>query len=120
MITLREVNERFPLKSGMIVSLTIDTGVKECLILFGTGGRELCYTDFHKAHCWDFLTTSNYFTKPCLRIEIFSSPKYCRLTVDKDKIYDSDRYEGGKIVELTLDEIADKFGVKRENVRIKL
>lgn len=120
MITLKKVNKKFPLKSGMCVCLTTDTGVKKCLILFGTIGRELCYTTYDEKNSWDILERYEHFTNPCQRIEIFSSPSCCSLYNDKDKIYDSDRSEGDKIVELTLDEIADKFGVKRENVRIKL
>ena len=55
--------------------------------------------------------------KRCLiKVLIFKSPSGINIFEDKDKIFDSKDYE---VKELTLQEIADKFGIKVENLRIK-
>lgn len=113
-MTLKEANEIFPLKSGMCVELFNGVSNKK-LILFQYGAGELCYYDT-KSCGWDrfnyYLLSSNKYD----RIKVYQSPTVCSIYQDIDKIFDSGDYT---VKELTMQEIADKFGVKVENLRIK-
>ena len=114
-MTLKEVNEIFPLKSGMILKLE-KNGKSEKIILFQYGKGDLCYTDYDLKFSWsgfDYYLNSNvnYDT-----IKVYQSPTDVSLFDDVDLIFNSDDYN---VKELTMQEIADKFGIKLENLRIK-
>ena len=111
-MTLKEVNEIFPLKSGMCVEL-FNGNNRERLILFQYGDGKLCSTNYDKKSSWtrffDYTTRYDF-------IKVYQSPTDSLLFDEKDLIFNSKDYE---IKELTMQEIADKFGVKVENLRIK-
>ena len=111
-MTLKEVNEIFPLKSGMCLKIT--QGKTVCrVILFQYGNEYMCYTDYDDPCSWSRLENLNLNYD---RIEIFQSPSKINIFEECDKIFDSIDY---KVKELTMQEIADKFGIKVENLRIK-
>lgn len=113
-MTLKEVNEIFPLKSGMCLELSRNnTGRK--LILFQYGNGEMCYTDHGTMNTWG---TLDYLYKHFLydTIKVYQSPTTSSMFDEADLIFNSDDHI---IKELTLQEIADRFGVKVENLRIK-
>ena len=113
-MTLKEVNEIFPLKSGMCLELFKD-GKREQLILFQYGKGKLCYTRYNLGYSW-----AKFDSLACLKsydkIKVYQSPTDVSLFDELDLIFNSDDY---KIKELTMQEIADKFGIKVENLRIK-
>ena len=113
-MTLKEVNEIFPLKSGMCLELFKDN-IRNRLILFQYGKGKLCYTNFNRADSWDEFICVDYL-KYYDTIKIYQSPTGVSLFDEQDLIFNSDNY---KIKELTMQEIADKFGIKVENLRIK-
>lgn len=112
-MTLKEVNEIFPLKSGMCLKIKQDKN-KYKIILFQYGNESMSYVDYNSHTSWGKL--ENIMLVEYDRIEIFQSPSEIDIFAECDKIFDSNNY---KIKELTLQEIADKFGVKVENLRIK-
>ena len=112
-MTLKEVNEIFPLKSGMCLEL-IKGSTIERLILFQYGKGNLCYINFDRSCTWDILNRHTNYNYD--KIRIYQSATKCVLFDTPDLIFNSDDYT---IKELTLQEIADKFGVKVENLRIK-
>lgn len=113
-MTLKEVNEIFPLKSGMCVEL-FRTNTRKRIILFQQGNGEMCYTDYNAGNNWG---TFDYMYKQSIydTIKVYQSPTVSSIFDNVDLIFNSDDY---KIKELTLQEIADKFGIKVENLRIK-
>ena len=113
-MTLKEVNEIFPLKSGMCVELLRTNTIKR-IILFQYGNGEMCYTDYNTMHTWG---TLDYMYKHCIydTIKVYQSPTTNSIFDEQDLIFNSDDY---KIKEITMQEIADKFGIKVENLRIK-
>ena len=113
MMTLKEVNEIFTLKSGMCLKLTKGKDIYR-EILFQYGNEYMCRIDYDGRQSWtrlDYSILDKYD-----RIEIFKSPSKINIFEECDKIFDSNDY---KIVELTLQEIADKFGVNVKNLKIK-
>lgn len=112
-MTLKEVNEIFPLKSGMCLEL-FRNNFRERLILFQYGDGKMCYVKYDTQN-WakvDFMYANyNYDT-----IKVYRSPTTSSIFDEDDLIFNSDDHI---IKELTLQEIADKFGVKIENLRIK-
>lgn len=113
-MTLKEVNDIFPLKSGMCLELFKD-GKREQLILFQYGKGKLCYTHYNLGYSWAKFDSLAYL-KSYDKIKVYQSPTDVSLFDELDLIFNSDDY---KIKELTLQEIADKFGIKVENLRIK-
>ena len=83
------------------------------LVLFHYDEGKLCYISFDKACTWDNILEdcTNYDT-----IKVYQSPTGSLIFNTTDIIFNSDDY---KIKELTLQEIADKFGIKVENLIIK-
>lgn len=113
-MTLKEVNEIFPLKSGMCLKLIKGDKVTR-LALFQYGKGKLCYTDYSKPYSWEFISIISNINYDV--IKVYGSPHNGSVIfAEEDKIFDSIDYE---VKELTLQEIADKFGVKVENLRIK-
>lgn len=113
-MTLKEVNEIFPLKSGMCVELF--NGISKMkLILFQHGNGKLCYIDYVNSCSWSEFKSLNY-DKQFDAIKVYQSPTVSSIFSDVDLIFNSDDY---KVKELTMQEIADKFGIKVENLRIK-
>ena len=113
-MTIKEVNEIFPLKSGMCLELFNDN-IRTRLILFQYGKGKLCSTNYDEKHDWtdfDYLDFSISYNI----IKVYQSPTDILLFDEQDLIFNSDDY---KIKELTMQEIADKFGIKVENLRIK-
>lgn len=113
-MTLKEVNEIFPLKSGMCLEL-FKGNIKKNLILFQHGNGEMCYTEYNDSSNWGYL---NFTCKNSVydKIKVYQSPTCSLIFDEEDLIFNSDDY---KIKELTLQEIADKFGIKVEHLRIK-
>jgi hypothetical protein len=113
-MTLKEVNEIFPLKSGMCLELSRNN-TRRRLILFQYGDGKMCYTDHSTMNTWG---TLDYMYKHSLydTIKVYQSPTTSSMFDEADLIFNSDDHI---IKELTLQEIADKFGVKIENLRIK-
>ena len=111
-MTLKEVNEIFPLKSGMCLELFKDNK-KERLILFQYGDGKLCSTNYDEKSSW-----TSFFEYETIydTIKVYQTPTGISLFDKSDLIFNSDDY---KVKELTIQEIADKFGVKVENLRIK-
>lgn len=112
-MTLKEVNEIFPLKSGMCLKLTKGKDIYRD-ILFQYGNEYMCRIDYDNRQSWSRLDYS--ILDKYDRIEIFKSPSKINIFEECDKIFDSNDY---KIIELTPQEIADKFGIKVEQLRIK-
>lgn len=113
-MTIKEVNEIFPLKSGMCLELFKGDN-RERLILFQYGKGELCCTDYDCKCSWTQFNVTNYH-KSYDTIKVYQSPTDSILFDKQDLIFNSNDH---KIRELTMQEIADKFGVKVENLRIK-
>lgn len=114
-MTLEEVNEIFPLKSGMCLELFNGKSKKQ-LILFQYGKGNLCYTNYSSQFSW---SKFNYYLDRNINydiIKVYQSPTGSSIFDEADLIFNSDDY---KVKELTMQEIADKFGVKVENLRIK-
>lgn len=113
-MTLKEVNEIFPLKSGMCLEL-FQNNKRTQLILFQYGNGELCYTNYAYNYSWSKLkelSSSKFYDT----IKVYQSPTTTYLFSEHDLIFNSDDY---KVKELTMQEIADKFGIKVEQLRIK-
>jgi hypothetical protein len=111
-MTLKEVNEIFPLKSGMCLELFNGDNRKR-LILFQYGDGKLCSTNYDEECSWTrFIACTTIYDT----IKVYQSPTDSILFDAKDLIFNSKDYE---IKELTLQEIADKFGIKVENLKIK-
>ena len=113
-MTIKEVNEIFPLKSGMCLELFKD-GKSTQLILFQYGNGKLCELNYKYATSWTAFNRIDY-TQQYDTIKVYQSPTGVRIFDEQDLIFNSDDH---KIRELTMQEIADKFGVKVENLRIK-
>ena len=113
-MTLEEVNEIIPLKSGMCLELS-SNNIRNRLILFQYGDGKLCYTNYNSSCSWDEFKNLDY-NKQFDAIKVYQSPTVSLMFSDVDLIFNSDDHI---IKELTLQEIADKFGVKIENLRIK-
>ena len=113
-MTLKELNEIFPLKSGMCVEL-FDGDNRERLILFQYGNGRLCSTNYDRECSWTLFNFANYY-KSYDTIKVYQSPTSAILFDKQDLIFNSNDF---KIKELTMQEIADKFGIKVENLRIK-
>lgn len=117
MILLRTVNELCPLKSGMCIEIFRENTVKRG-VLFKTGNNPLCMIDYDNEKSWTMVETlwlskdSEYGAD---RVKVYSSPIGIFL-FDKDTIiFDSETSK----IELTLEDIAIKYGVKPENITIK-
>lgn len=113
-MTLAEVDKIFPLKSGMCVELFSGASIKK-LILFQYGSGEICYIDYINPCAWDSFKSINKYNNYDT-IKIYQSPTIGTMFSGVDLIFNSDNY---KVKELTMQEIADKFGIKVEQLRIK-
>lgn len=115
MITLKKINETFHIRSGMCIELFISVDIKDRIIIFGTSSdfMNLCYTDYDEKHTWASLTGKSNCKYS--RIKIYNSPSVSVIFDEKDLIYDSQDYE---IVEYTIDEIAEKLGIKPSQLKI--
>lgn len=113
-MTLAEVNKIFPLKSGMCLELFSNNNRKR-VILFQYGNGEMCCTDYNDQCSWYPSDSLNY-NKQFDTIKVYQSPTVSAIFSGVDLIFNSDDY---KVKELTMQEIADKFGIKVENLRIK-
>ena len=113
-MTLKEVNEIFPLKSGMCLELFKDNKTVN-LILFQYGDGELGIINYARNYYWSKFTELDY-SKPYDSIKVYQSPTGVNIFDEQDLIFNSKDYE---IKELTMQEIADKFGIKVEQLRIK-
>lgn len=113
-VTLKEVNEIFPLKSGMCLELFKDNKTVN-LILFQYGDGELGIINYARNYYWTKFTELDY-SKSYETIKVYQSPTGINIFDEQDLIFNSDDYT---VKELTMQEIADKFGIKVEQLRIK-
>ena len=113
-MTLKEVQEIFPLKSGMCLELFKDNKTVN-LILFQYGVGELGIINYARNYYWSKFTELDY-SKPYDSIKVYQSPTGVNIFDEQDLIFNSKDYE---IKELNMQEIADKFGIKVEQLRIK-
>lgn len=110
-MTLAEVDKIFPLKSGMCVEL-FSNNIRKRIILFQYGDGEMCCANYGNSCAWDVINKYNNYDT----IKIYQSPTIGTMFSGVDLIFNSDNY---KVKELTMQEIAEKFGVKVEQLRIK-
>lgn len=110
-MTLAEVDKIFPLKSGMCVEL-FSNNIRKRIILFQYGDGEMCCANYGNSCTWDVINKHNNYDT----IKIYQSPTVGTMFSGVDLIFNSDNY---KVKELTMQEIAEKFGVKVEQLRIK-
>lgn len=113
-MTLNEVNEIFPLKSGMCLELFSGASIRK-LILFQYGSGEICYIDYVNPFTWSPFKSINKYNNYDT-IKVYQSPTIGAMFSGVDLIFNSNDY---KVKELTMQEIADKFGIKVEQLRIK-
>lgn len=119
MFTLSKVNRKFKLESGMCVILhryaMEDTPMR--IILFKNNDRgDMWYIDTNRASMGklEWIEDAEYS-----QIEVFKSPSSYFIFDQKDKIYDTDEEdECDEPVVLTMDEIAEKFGVDVSRIKI--
>lgn len=112
-MTLKQLNTRFPLQSGMCVELELKNKNTMRIILFKTKKNKLCYLNFDSKYSWDFLET--IYNYRCNIIKVYQSPTVNQIFNKNDLIYTA---TDNDIVEVPVSEIAKKFGVKPENMRI--
>ena len=112
MISLKEVNEKIGLKSGMCLTLIYEFGSEQNIILFQHGEGPLCFIDKYVSG-WAPLCIDEYKYE---RIKVYNSPTGYSIFHERDLIYDSDWED---VVELTWDEIAKKLGINPRKLRIK-
>ena len=117
MILLKTVNELCPLQSGMCIEMfrenTVERGV-----LFKTGNNQLCLIDYDTKQSWSMIETlwlSEDSTYCADRVKVYNSPTGMSIFEKGDMIFDSEKSK----IELTLEDIAKKYGVKPENITIK-
>lgn len=113
MISLKEVNEKIGLKSGMCLTLIHEFGTEQNFVLFQCGKGPLCYIDYKNRSGWDTLRIDEWKYK---RIMVYNSPTISTIFHEHDLIYDSD---WDNVVELTLEEIAKKINIDVHRLRIK-
>ena len=113
-MTIKEVNEIFPLKPGMCLELFSGASIKK-LILFQYGSGEICYIDYVNSCTWSPFKSINKYNNYDA-IKVYQSPTVGAMFSGVDLIFNSNDY---KVKELTMQEIADKFGIKVEQLRIK-
>lgn len=120
MFTLSKVNRKFKLESGMCVILhryaMEDTPMR--IILFKNNDRgDMWFIDTNRASMGklEWIEDSEYN-----QIEVFKSPSSYFIFDQKDKIYDTDLddCDDDEPVILTMEEIAEKFGVDVSRIKI--
>lgn len=119
MFTLSKVNRKFKLESGMCVILhryaMEDTPMR--IILFKNNDRgDMWFIDTNRASMGklEWIEDSEYN-----QIEVFKSPSSHFIFDQNDKIYDTDEEdERDEPVILTMEEIAEKFGVNVSRIKI--
>lgn len=120
MFTLSKVNRNFKLESGMCVILhryvMEDTPMR--IILFKNNDRgDMWFIDTNRASMGKlvWIEDSEYN-----RIEVFKSPSSHIVFEQNDKIYDTDLddCDDDEPVVLTMEEIAEKFGVNVSRIKI--
>lgn len=120
MFTLSKVNRKFKLESGMCVILhryaMEDTPMR--IILFKNNDRgDMWFIDTNRASMGklEWIEDSEYN-----QIEVFKSPSSYFIFDQKDKIYDTDLddCDDDEPVVLTMEEIAEKFGVDVSRIKI--
>ena len=114
MISLKEVNKKIGLKSGMCLVLISQTDTEYKYILFQHGKGPLCYIDYNNKWNWSNLRINSEYEYK--RIMVYNSPTISTMFHEHDLIYDSD---WDNVVELTLEEIANKLGINPRKLRIK-
>lgn len=117
MILLKTVNEICPLQSGMCIEMfrknTVVRGV-----LFKTGNNKLCLIDYDNEKSWSMVETLWFSADSAYsadRVKVYSSPTGISIFDESDIIFDSEESK----IELTLEDIAKRYGVKPENITIK-
>lgn len=119
MFTLSKVNRKFKLESGMCVILhryaMEDTPMR--IILFKNNDRgDMWFIDTNRASMGklEWIEDSEYN-----QIEVFKSPSSYFIFDQNDKIYDTDEEdECDEPVVLTMEEIAEKFGIDVSRIKI--
>lgn len=120
MFTLSKVNRKFKLESGMCVILhryaMEDTPMR--IILFKNNDRgDMWFIDTNRASMGklEWIEDSEYN-----QIEVFKSPSSYFIFDQKDKIYDTDLddCDDDEPVVLTMEEIAEKFGIDVSRIKI--
>lgn len=118
MFTLSKVNRKFKLESGMCVILHRyamgDTPMR--IILFKNNDcGDMWFIDTNRASMGklNWIEDSEYN-----QIEVFKSPSSHFIFDQKDKIFDTDIDDCDEPVILTMEEIAEKFGVDVSRIKI--
>ena len=112
-MTLKQLNTRFPLQSGMCVELELKNKNTMQIILFKTKKNKLCYFNFGSKYSWDYLETIHNYR--CDKIKVYQSPTTNQIFNTIDLIYTA---TDNDIIDVPVSEVAKKFGVKPENLRI--
>ena len=112
-MTVAEIQKHVEIKSGMFIEGYRDNKVAARYIIFQTSTNELAYMRYDAANSWDMLTNLKHI--PYDRIIVYKAPSERCLFYTTDKIFDSNEIK----VELTLEDIAKKFNLPVECIRIK-
>ena len=115
-MTLREVNKKVSIKSGMCIELGDGYDTKK-MILFKTDDNALCYVMANN-FVWDFMCQNDVLDKEYERIRVYTSPSSLVMFDEDDKVYDSSDKDDS-IINVTVSDIAKLYGVSEDRIRIK-
>lgn len=120
MFTLSKVNRKFKLESGMCVILhryAMEDTPKRIILFKNNDRGDMWFIDTNRASMGklEWIEDSEYN-----QIEVFKSPSSYFIFDQKDKIYDTDLDDCDDVepVVLTMEEIAEKFGVDVSRIKI--
>lgn len=118
MFTLSKVNRKFKLESGMCVILhryAMEDTPKRIILFKNNDRGDMWFIDTNRASMGklEWIEDSEYN-----QIEVFKSPSRHIIFEQNDKIFDTDLDGCDEPVVLTMEEIAEKFGIDASRIKI--